>query len=227
MNTHQRMAKTGIRALAIAALTIAGKSLNAEPPRNVPAVKVDDAALAATNRASADWLTHGLNPYEDRYSRLDQINQDNVRQLGLAWATKIGLTQGIEATPIVADGIMYFTGMWSIVYAVDCRDGSILWAWDPGVDRAINGGKPCCGIVNRGVALYKGRIFVGVIDGRLVSLDARTGKPVWDVVTVDQSKHYTITGAPRVVDGKVIIGNGGAEFGVRGFFSAFGGLITL
>ena len=221
MNKPKQPLRTFNLSLAVAGLIIAGTAWGADPPQNVPASKVDDAALAAAGEASADWLTHGLNPYEDRYSRLDQINQGNIKQLGLAWATKIGLTQGIEATPIVADGIMYFTGMWSIVYAVDCRDGSILWAWDPGVDRAVNGGKPCCGVVNRGVALYKGRIYVGVIDGRLVSLDARTGKPVWEVVTVDQSKHYTITGAPRVVDGKVIIGNGGAEFGVRGFFSAF------
>ena len=185
MNKQKQPLRTFNLSLAVAGLITAGTAWGADPPQNVPASKVDDAALAAAGEASADWLTHGLNPYEDRYSRLDQINQGNIKQLGLAWATKIGLTQGIEATPIVADGIMYFTGMWSIVYAVDCRDGSILWAWDPGVDRAVNGGKPCCGVVNRGVALYKGRIYVGVIDGRLVSLDARTGKPVWEVVTVD------------------------------------------
>src|SRR6185295_11478877 len=108
------------------------------------------------------------------------------------------------------------SGPWSIVYAVDARTGKMVWTYDPKVPGNY-GEKACCDVVNRGLAIYKGRIYVGTIDGRLVSLDASTGTPLWQVTTVDTTKYYSITGAPRVVDGKVIIGNGGAEYGVRGY----------
>jgi PQQ-dependent dehydrogenase (methanol/ethanol family) len=116
--------------------------------------------------------------------------------------------------------VLYTTGSWSVVFALDARTGALLWSYDPEVPREW-GGKVCCDVVNRGVALYEGRVYLGTLDGRLVALDAATGTVDWEVVTVDQTRPYSITGAPRVVKGRVIIGNGGAEFGVRGYVSAF------
>lgn len=183
-------------------------------------VDADDATITNATAHNGDWLTHGLNYSEDRFSLLDQINKDNVKTLGLAWTVDLQSKRGIEATPLVADGIMYLTGAWSIVYAIDVRKGNIIWQYDPKVP-----GKTaehlCCDVVNRGVALYKGKIYAGTLDGRLIALDANTGKLNWEVLTVDTTKPYSITGAPRVVEGKIIIGNGGAEFGVRGYVSAY------
>ncbi|MCL4124231.1 UNVERIFIED_CONTAM: hypothetical protein GTU68_048344 [Idotea baltica] len=115
---------------------------------------------------------------------------------------------------------MYFTGTWSKVYAVDVRKGEIIWTYDPEVPKEW-GEKVCCDVVNRGVAIYKNLIFVGSLDGRLIAIDAITGEKKWEVLTVDQSKPYSITGAPRIVKGKVIIGNGGADLGVRGYVTAY------
>jgi quinohemoprotein ethanol dehydrogenase len=116
--------------------------------------------------------------------------------------------------------VMYTTGSWSVVYALDAKTGRQLWKYDPQVARSY-GARACCDVVNRGVAVYKGRVYVGALDGRLIALDAGDGKVVWQVTTVDQNQPYTITGAPRVVKGKVIIGNGGGEYGVRGYVSAY------
>jgi quinohemoprotein ethanol dehydrogenase len=128
---------------------------------------------------------------------------------------------GVEATPIVVDGVMYTTGPFSIVYALDAATGKLLWKHDPGVPKSI-AGQGCCGPVNRGVAVWKGKVYVGTFDGRLLALDAATGMEKWSVDTViDHAKSYTITGAPRIVKGKVLIGNGGAEFGVRGYVTAY------
>ncbi len=182
--------------------------------------RIDDAALRQAERRAGDWITHGRTYSEARYSPLKQINASNVKNLGLAWSFDTGTRRGLEATPIVVDGVMYTTGSWSVVFAIDARSGKQLWKWDPQVPRAY-GSKACCDVVNRGVAVYKGKVYVGVLDGRLAALDAETGKVVWQVVTVDQSRSYTITGAPRIVKGKVIIGNGGSEYGVRGYVSAY------
>ncbi|HLL93407.1 MAG TPA: PQQ-binding-like beta-propeller repeat protein, partial [Spirosoma sp.] len=181
-----------------------------------PGQPIDDARLRNAQKQPGDWLTYGGNYAEDRYSRLDQIRPDNIKQLGLVWATNLGTTRGIEATPLVADGVMYATGPWSRVFALDAQTGKLRWEYDPKVPGAY-GEKACCDVVNRGVALYKDRVYVGTLDGRLIALNARTGRPVWSVQTTDITKAYTITGAPRVVAGRVIIGNGGADYGVRGY----------
>ena len=182
--------------------------------------QITDEALVTASGSSGDWITHGLNYSEDRFSELIQINQHNVDSLGLAWTLELGTRRGIEATPLVVDGIMYLSGPWSKVYAVDTRTGEMIWDYNPEVPGHF-GPKACCDVVNRGVALYKGGVYFGTIDGRLISLNAATGVPNWQVYTVDTTKFYTITGAPRVVNGKVIIGNGGAEYGVRGYVSAY------
>ncbi len=180
----------------------------------------EDNYLALADGNDGNWLLHGLNYAETRCSPLTQINESNINKLGLDWSLDLGLKRGIEATPIVKDGIMYLTGPWSIVFAVDLRTHNLLWKFDPKVPKSY-GEKGCCDVVNRGVALYDNKVFVGTFDGRLIAIDSKTGEKIWEVLTVDQTKPYTITGAPRVVKGKVIIGNGGAEFGVRGYFTAY------
>ncbi|MFY9555536.1 MAG: PQQ-dependent dehydrogenase, methanol/ethanol family [Blastocatellia bacterium] len=196
----------------------------AQKKARTPAAKgarlIDDAALRNADARKGEWITHGRNYSETRFSPLDQINAANIKELGLAWSFDTETTRGLEATPIIVDGVMYTTGSWSVVFALDARSGKQLWRWDPQVPRTA-GYKACCDVVNRGVAVYKGRIYVGTLDGRLAALDAQSGKLVWQVVTVDQSLPYTVTGAPRVVKGKVLIGNGGAEMGVRGYISAY------
>ena len=184
------------------------------------ALGIDDAALRRADERKGEWITHGRNYSETRFSPLNQVNDGNIKQLGLAWSFDTETTRGLEATPIVVDGVMYTTGSWSVVFALDARTGKQLWKWDPQVPRSF-GQKACCDVVNRGVAIYKGKVYVGTLDGRLVALDAGSGKVLWEAVTVDQSLPYTITGAPRVVKGKVLIGNGGAEMGVRGYISAY------
>lgn len=179
-------------------------------------------AVAATGPAphAGDWPMHGRTAAEDRFSPLQQINTRNVTRVGLAWQTDLDSTRGLEGTPIVVDGVMYVTSTWSRVFAIDARNGSILWTFDPEVPKDW-ARKGCCDVVNRGVAVAAGRVFVGSYDGRLIALDAKDGRKLWDVNTVDRSKPYTITGAPRVVRDKVIIGNGGADFGARGYVSAY------
>lgn len=179
---------------------------------------VNDAALIESN--PNDWLTYGGDYYEDRYSPLEEINKETVKDLGLAWSLDLGVKRGIEATPIVVDGIMYLTGPWSVVWAIDLRKGEKIWEYDPKVPREY-GEYACCDVVNRGVALYKGDVFFGTIDGRLISLDAATGSVNWEKLTVDRERKYTITGAPRIAKGNVIIGNGGAEYDARGYAGAY------
>ena len=192
-------------------------------PEHIKAVTsaVDSASIKANTATSNDWPTIGLDYAETRFSKLNKINADNVKQLGLVWSYPLESSRGVEATPVVVDGIMYVTASWSVVHAIDARTGKKIWTFDPGVDRE-KGYKGCCDVVNRGVALYKGKVFVGAYDGRLIALDAVTGQKVWEKDTlIDKEHSYTITGAPRVFNGKVVIGNGGAEYGARGYVTAY------
>ena len=180
---------------------------------------VDGDRITAAN--SDEWLSHGRTYSEQRFSPLNQINDETIANLKLAWYADLPTARGIEATPIVVDGVMFTTGSWSIVYAYDAVSGKELWRFDPEVPR-IDGAKACCDVVNRGVAVWGNSVFFGTIDGRLIALDRRSGKQLWETVTVDQTRNYTITGAPRVAEGKVLIGNGGADMGnVRGYVSAY------
>ncbi|MBT8116143.1 MAG: PQQ-binding-like beta-propeller repeat protein, partial [Arenicella sp.] len=169
---------------------------------------------------SSSWLTHGRTYSEQRHSPLISINNENVSDLGLHWSYDFGTSRGIEVTPIVHDGVMYVTSTWNIVHALDARNGEMLWRFDPQVDKE-QAAKGCCDAVNRGVAIWGNSVITATIDGRLISLDAKTGDKNWDINTIDKSKPYTITGAPRIIKGKVIIGNGGAELGVRGYITAY------
>jgi quinohemoprotein ethanol dehydrogenase len=182
---------------------------------------VDQKRIVDSQRVEpGSWLTTGLTYGEERYSLLDQINAGNVGRLGLAWSYDLDVNRAQEATPLMVDGVLYFSTAWSMVVALDAKTGEHLWTYDPEVPRDM-ANKACCDVVNRGVAAWGDRIFVGTLDGRLIAIDRRTGRKVWSTLTVDQSKPYTITGAPRVVHGKVIIGNGGAEYGVRGYVTAY------
>jgi len=181
---------------------------------------VDGQRIVNADNEPGSWMTHGRTYSEQRFSPLDQVTTANVGQLGLAWFADLDTNRGQEATPIVVDGALYVSTAWSKVKAYDAKTGKPLWAFDPEVPGQF-GVNACCDVVNRGVAVWQGKVFVGTIDGRLIALDSATGKKLWDVVTVDQSKPYTITGAPRVVKGHVLIGNGGAELGVRGYISAY------
>ena len=175
-----------------------------------------------SNNEPQNWLSHGRNYHEQRYSTLNKINTETVKDLELEWSLDMGTTRGLEATPIVDNGIMFVSSTWSVVHAVDARTGEELWVYDPNVPRSW-ARKVCCDVVNRGVAVWEGKVYFGTIDGRLISLDAKTGELFWEINTlIDTDKDYTITGAPRVANGLIYIGNGGADMGgVRGYVSAY------
>ncbi len=182
------------------------------------AVNAERLMSAAGN--TSDWLSYGRTYDEQRFSPADAINQDNVKDLGLTWFADMDTARGQEATPLVIDGKIYVTTAWSKVKAYDGATGKPLWDFDPEVP-GETGVKACCDVVNRGLAAWGDKLFFGTLDGRLIALDRESGKQVWSTVTVDQSKPYTITGAPRVINGMVLIGNGGAELGVRGYITAY------
>jgi PQQ-dependent dehydrogenase (methanol/ethanol family) len=194
----------------------------AESPANsgAKAADVDDARITNADRDPGNWMSYGRTYSEQRFSPLKDINDHNVARLGLAWHYDLDTRRGQEATTLVVDGRMYFTSAWSKVFALDAATGSLLWSYDPKVPPEW-GVNACCDVVNRGVAAWRGKIFFGTLDGRLIALDAATGKKIWETLTIDPKWRYTITGAPRVVKGNVIIGNGGAEMGVRGYVSAY------
>jgi quinohemoprotein ethanol dehydrogenase len=181
---------------------------------------VDDASLRAADGDSANWVTYGRTYSEQRFSPLKQIDEQSVSKLGLTWTYNFETLRGVEATPLVKDGVMYTTSAWSIVYAFDAKTGNQLWKFDPKVPKD-HAKYVCCDVVNRGVALYKGHVYVGTLDGRLIALDGKTGSTIWDVQTTPKDGSYAITAAPRIAKGRVLIGNAGAEYPVRGYVSAY------
>jgi alcohol dehydrogenase (cytochrome c)/quinohemoprotein ethanol dehydrogenase len=199
-----------------------------EVPAAEPAAQADmtgPAWVDANRITNADaephnWLAHGRTWSEQRYSPLAEINQANIGELGLAWYFDLDTSRGQQATPIIVDGVMYTTSAWSKVQVLDAATGQLKWQYDPEVPKEWDA-KSCCGVQNRGAAVWKGRVFVGTIDGRLLALDAETGELEWEVQTTDRNERYSITGAPRVFNDKVVIGNGGAEYGVRGYVTAY------
>jgi PQQ-dependent dehydrogenase (methanol/ethanol family) len=181
---------------------------------------IDDSRLKAAEGDAANWLMYGRTYDDHRFSPLMQINEQTIATLGLSWSREFPTTRGLEATPLVEDGVIYTTGSWSVVYALDAKTGDIKWTYDPKVPRT-GAFFICCDVVNRGVALYREKVYVGTLDGRLIALDKTSGTPVWDAMTVDSARPYSITGYPRIANGLVIIGNAGAEYGVRGYISAY------
>ena len=204
--------------MAIAMAAPPGARAQTPPP-------VDDARLRNTAKQSSEWLTYGFTPAETRYSPAQLINASNVARLGLAWSYDVGRGGGgQEATPLFSNGTLYGITNWSIVFAVDARTGKEKWRWDPEVNQEKVRPKICCGVVQRGVALYQGLVIAPTIDGRLIALEADTGRPVWESRVSYAQENYTITMAPRIAKGKVIIGVSGSELPVRGFFAAYDAL---
>jgi len=225
LNTRWTLSTVATLALVASALMLAQQRTGAQQsqPR-----RVDDGALRSAGATGEEWLTYGLDPGEKRFSPLTQIDATNVTRLGPAWSFDIpggnnaqpgGGNQ--EATILVSNGVMFGITTWSVVYAVDARTGKQLWKWDPEVNRTALQLKICCGVVSRGVALYEGKVIAPIIDGRLVALDVASGKPVWETRVAYPQEQYTLTMAPRVAKGKVLIGASGSEYPVRGFVDAF------
>jgi len=175
---------------------------------------------------NSDWPVNGLTDQAQRHSPLQMINKENVDRLGLAWkygdfVVRGRVNRGNQGTPLVIDGKMYFTGPWSVVYAVDAKTGEELWIYDPEVEGAW-ARKACCDVNNKGVAIKDGKVIVGVVDGYLDALDIKTGERVWRTDTlIDRSKSYTVTGAPALAGDNVVISHGGSDMDVRGYVSAY------
>jgi quinohemoprotein ethanol dehydrogenase len=204
------MHKSLLALLLLASLVVAQQSRKFDDP------------LRTGGKAGEEWLTYGLTPGETRYSPLDQINAGNVKRLGLEWTFDLKSGGGNqEATPLMWNGTLYAITNWSVVVAVDVKTGKERWRWDPEVNQVAVRPKICCGVVNRGLAFHNGKIIAPVIDGRLVALNAASGKPEWEARVSYAQENYTVTMAPRIAKGKVVIGVAGAEYPVRGFFAAF------
>ncbi len=202
-----------LAALALLPLAACGKHASA------PATDgVTDAMIAAAGEN--EWLSYGRDYAEQRFSPLTRINDSNVAGLGLAWSADLDTARGQEATPLMHDGILYTTTAWSMVKAYDAKTGAVKWTYDPQVPREklVD---VCCDAVNRGVAIYGDKVYVGTLDGRLVALDAKTGKVAWSKLTIPEGSHQAITGAPRIAKGKVLIGSAGSEYFSRGYLSAY------
>ncbi len=224
MPAHERLLPT----ILVLGATILGGCERDEPQTAPPAAEPAETRAAWINaeritNADAEphnWLAHGRTFSEQRYSPLDQVNIENVGSLELAWFVDLDTRRGQQATPIVVDGMLYSTSAWSKIQAVDAKTGRLVWQYDPQVP-GIWDVRACCGVQNRGVAVWQGRVISATLDGRLLALDAESGELIWEVLTTDQEQSYTITGAPRIIGDKVIIGNGGAEYGVRGYVTAY------
>ena len=181
---------------------------------------INEERIIKADQEPQNWLAHARTYDEQRFSPLNSINDGNVEELGIAWYFDTDTNRGHEASPIVLDGVMFTTSAWSVVYALNAVTGELIWKYDPMVPKEW-GYNACCDVVNRGVSVWEGKVFLGTIDGRLISLDAKDGSVIWEQLTIDKSRPYTITGAPRIIKDKVIIGNGGAELGVRGYITAY------
>ncbi|HHX83535.1 MAG TPA: PQQ-binding-like beta-propeller repeat protein, partial [Pseudomonadaceae bacterium] len=167
-----------------------------------------------------NWVNYGNTWKEQRFSRLDQINDSNVDRLGLAWLDELGTLRGVVATPLVIDGVLYNISSWSVTTAYKADTGEKLWTYDPKVPPEY-ASITCCGVVSRGLAAWNGKIIVATLDGRLVALDAASGEPVWETNTLIDGQPLSITGAPRMADGLVVIGNSGGDVGARGYMTAY------
>lgn len=197
----------------------------ASSPAPVGPAMVDRARMMDFDSAEnvGNWMSHGRDWGEQRFSPLTAINDGNVGELGLAWFDDLDTMRGVQATPLVVDGILYNESIYNIVTAYDGKTGEKLWTYDPAVGKEW-ARLACCGPSSRGIAAWNGKIYIGALDGRVIAIDAKTGEEIWtkqSFETEGELNAYSITGAPRIYDGKVVIGNGGADYGVRGFVIAY------
>jgi PQQ-dependent dehydrogenase (methanol/ethanol family) len=226
----QQLSILWLSALLLVSVAVSGCGENHDADVGTKPSDANSSPGIATSKASQrlvdadsdaqNWLTYGRTYKEQRHSPLTEVDEKSVDRLGLSWYADMGTNRGLEATPLVVDGVMYVTGAWSILYAFDAASGKRLWTYDPRVNRG-HARYVCCDVVNRGAAFFDHFVYFGAIDGRLIAVDAKNGELAWEVQTTPVGKAYSITGAPRIADGKVLIGNGGAEFGVRGYVSAY------
>jgi len=224
MNNSKQIIAGMLLAIVVAAgLSACGKAPEgpAAQPAPLPTGKLDAARLQAVAAEPGQWLTSGRDFGKTHYSPLDQINQQNVGKLGFAWHYETGTVRGMEATPVVIDDVMYVTGVAGRVYALAAATGKLLWQFEPQVDYRY-ARSACCDIVNRGLAVWQGKVYVAAFDGVLYALEATDGKVLWQVQTIeDHTRAYSITGAPQVAGKVVVIGNGGAEYDSRGYVSGY------
>jgi len=193
----------------------------AQSPARPEPGRIDQQQVLESQGKPGNWLHGGRDYGQSHYSPLTQINRGTVTRLGYAWHLDLPMEHGYEATPLMADGVLYGSGPQGIAFAVDAASGELQWQFDPDIDPQFMR-KVCCGVVNRGVALSGDRLFVGALDGYLYALDRHDGSVLWRVDTfTDRGRGYTITGAPYIANDLVIIGNAGAEFDARGYFTAY------
>jgi quinohemoprotein ethanol dehydrogenase len=208
--------------LSISLLTLGAARVSqilAATPSPAPAA-VTGVRMLSADQEPGQWMSHGRTWSEQRFSPLTQINDHNVSRLKMAWYADLNTYRGVDATPLVIDGVLYNISAWDITTAYDAATGKVLWTYDPKIP--LDWARlACCGPVSRGVAAWNGKIIIGALDGRLIALDAGTGKPVWSTQTLEPGQPLSITGAPRVANGLVVIGNGGGDFGARGYMSAY------
>ena len=203
-------------------------AVSTQSPASDQRTELGAAGFAQVNQGRLDnaatepqqWLMDG-GTYDMRYfSPLDQIDRNNIGDLGLAWYTDYNVNLSQQGAPLFVDGVLYVSTAWSMVNAYDARTGALLWHYDPQTPREIVS-RVCCGIVNRGIAAYDGHIYLGTLDGYLVAINAESGEEDWRKLTVDPDEPYTVTSAPHVIKGQVLLGNSGSEKGVRGYIGAY------
>ena len=205
---------------AIGALSIGAVSPAAAADAPNGAAAVDQRRLTNADADPGQWMSPGRTWSEQRFSPLKQIDPSNVERLGLAWFSPLNTYRGVESTPLVIDGTLYNVSAWDITTAYDAVTGKVLWSFDPHIAPEWSR-LSCCGPVSRGIAAWHGKIYVAALDGRLIALDAKTGTPVWTTQTLDKGQPLSLTGAPRIAAGQVVIGNAGGDFGGRGYISAY------
>ena len=184
------------------------------------AAGVDQKRLENADADPGQWMSVGRTWSEQRFSPLKRINDSNVQRLGIAWFADLNTYRGVEATPLVVDGVLYNISAWDITTAYDATTGKVLWTYDPKIPLEW-ARLACCGPVSRGLAAWHGKIIVAALDGRLIALDAKSGKPVWTTQTLEKDQPLSVTGAPRIAGGQVVVGNAGGDFGARGYVSAY------
>jgi quinohemoprotein ethanol dehydrogenase len=211
---HRRLMRRSVLAL-LAAFGIAVQGM--------AAIGVDQQRLESADRDPGQWMSPGRTWSEQRFSPLKLINDTNVQRLGLAWYAPLNTYRGVEATPLVIDGVLYNISAWDITTAYDAATGKVLWTYDPQIAPEWSR-LACCGPVSRGLAAWHGNIIIAALDGRLIAVDGKTGKPVWTTQTLDKGQPLSLTGAPRIAAGQVVIGNAGGDFGARGYISAYDAL---
>lgn len=204
--------------LVCAALSLTSCNMGGTGAGSAAISGVTDAML--TQASDNEWLTYGRDSNEQRFSPLTAISDQNVGQLGLAWSADLDTARGQEATPLMHDGMLYVTTAWSKVMAYDAKTGALKWSYDPKVPREVLV-HVCCDAVNRGAALYGDKLYFGSLDGRLIALDAKTGREIFARKVVPNDTDYSITGAPRIAKGRVLIGAGGGEYKARGYLAAY------